>query len=180
MRVLVVSDIHGSGVYADKLKKIIKKENPEKIVVLGDLYYHGPRNPLTDGYNPMKVTELLNSLKDKLEVVRGNCDAEVDEMISEFSIKENILEKINGKSIFFSHGHIYNIDNFPMEDFDIMFYGHYHTCFIKKYDNKLFVNPGSISLPKENTPHSYAMIEEKDIFIKDVDGNVIEEYRYKE
>ncbi len=180
MRVLVVSDIHGSSIYADKLKEIIKKEKPEKIIVLGDLYYHGPRNPLTDGYDPMKVTKLLNSLKDKLEVVRGNCDAEVDQMVSEFDIKEHILEKINGKNMFFSHGHKYNIDNLPPDDFDIMFYGHFHTCFIKKYDNQLFVNPGSISLPKENTPHSYAMIEEKDIVIKDVDGKVIEEYRYKE
>ena len=180
MRVLVVSDIHGSGVYADKLKEIIKKEKPEKIIVLGDLYYHGPRNPLTDGYDPMRVTKLLNSVKDKLEVVRGNCDAEVDQMVSEFDIKEHILEKINGKNMFFTHGHKYNIDNLPPEDFDIMFYGHFHTCFIKKYDNQLFVNPGSISLPKDNTPHSYAMIEEKDIVIKDVNGNVVEEYRYKE
>ena len=180
MRVLVVSDIHGSGYYADKLEKIIKKENPDKIIVLGDLYYHGPRNPLTDEYNPMKVAKLLNSLKDKLEVVKGNCDAEVDQMVSEFEFKNNILEEINRKRMFFTHGHKYNIDNLPNEDFDIMFYGHFHTCFIKKYDNKLFVNPGSISLPKENTPHSYVMIEEKDIEIKDVDGKIIEGYRYKE
>ena len=180
MRVLVVSDIHGSGYYADKLEEIIKKENPDKIIVLGDLYYHGPRNPLTDEYAPMKVANLLNSLKDKIEVIRGNCDAEVDQMISEFKVKDNIQEKINGKQMFFTHGHKYNIDNPPPEDFDIMFYGHYHICFIKKYEGKLFVNPGSISLPKENTPHSYAMIKEKDIIIKDVDGNIVEEYKYKE
>ena len=180
MKILVVSDIHGSAFYAKKLEERIDTENPDKIILLGDLYYHGPRSPLTDGYDPMKVTKLLNSVKDKLEVVRGNCDAEVDQMVSEFDIKEHILEKINGKNMFFTHGHKYNIDNLPPEDFDIMFYGHFHTCFIKKYDNQLFVNPGSISLPKENTPHSYAMIEEKDIVIKDVNGNVVEEYRYKE
>ena len=180
MKLLILSDIHGSSYYAKKIVEIEKQEKPDKIILLGDLYYHGPRNPLTDGYDPMKVTKLLNSLKDKLEVVKGNCDAEVDQMVSEFAIQENILEKINGKNMFFTHGHKYNIDNLPNEDFDIMFYGHFHTCFIKKYDNQLFVNPGSISLPKDNTPHSYAMIEEKDIVIKDVDGNVIEEYRYKE
>ena len=179
MRVLVVSDIHGSGVYADKLKEIIKKEKPEKIVVLGDLYYHGPRNPLTDGYDPKKVTKVLNSVKDKLEVVRGNCDAEVDQMVSEFEMKDNILEKINGKMMFFTHGHKYNIDNLPTDDFDIMFYGHFHTCFIKKYDNKLFVNPGSISLPKDNTPHTYVIIDDKDIEIRDVDGKVVDGYRYR-
>lgn len=180
MRVLIVSDIHGSGYYADKLKEIIKREKPEKIVVLGDLYYHGPRNPLTEGYDPMKVAKLLNSVKDKLEVVKGNCDAEVDQMISEFEIKENILEKINGKNIFFTHGHKYNIDNLPNEDFDIMFYGHFHTCFIKKYDNKLFVNPGSITLPKDNTAHTYVIMDEKDIEIRDVDGKIIDGYRYRE
>ena len=84
MKMLVVSDIHGSGYYADKLKEIIKREKPDKIVVLGDLYYHGPRNPLTEEYDPMKVAKVLNSVKDKLEVIRGNCDAEVDQIVSEF------------------------------------------------------------------------------------------------
>ena len=180
MKLLVISDIHGSLHYASQIPLIWERENPDKLVLLGDLYYHGPRNPLTEEYKPMKVAEILNEFKDSLIAIRGNCDAEVDQMVSEFEIKENILEKINGKNMFFTHGHKYNIDNLPPEDFDIMFYGHFHTCFIKKYDNQLFVNPGSISLPKEDTPHSYAMIEEKDIVIKDVDGKVIEEYRYKE
>lgn len=174
MRILVVSDIHGSGYYADKLKEIIKKENPDKIFVLGDLYYHGPRNPLTEEYNPMKVAKLLNSMKDRISVIRGNCDAEVDLMISDFDIRDNILEEINGKKMFFTHGHKYNMNNLPAEDFDIMLYGHFHVCFIKENEGKIFVNPGSVTLPKENTPHSYVMIEENEILIKDVDGHVIE------
>ena len=81
MKVLVISDIHGSGYYAEKIKEINNRENPDKIIVLGDLYYHGPRNELSQEYNPMKVAEILNSLKHKLLAIKGNCDAEVDEMI---------------------------------------------------------------------------------------------------
>ena len=95
MKVLVISDIHGSGYYAEKIKEINEKEKPEKIILLGDLYYHGPRNNLSQEYNPMKVAEILNSLKDKLLVVKGNCDAEVDEMISEFEFKDHILMEPN-------------------------------------------------------------------------------------
>ena len=82
MKLLIVSDIHGSGYYANKLLEIVEKENPDKIVLLGDLYYHGPRNPLTEKYGPMEVANILNSLKDKILAIKGNCDAEVDEMIS--------------------------------------------------------------------------------------------------
>ena len=84
MKLLIISDIHGSSYYAEKIKEIEAKENPDQIILLGDLYYHGPRNELTQEYNPMKVAGVLNDLKDKIKAVRGNCDAEVDEMISEF------------------------------------------------------------------------------------------------
>lgn len=91
MKAVVISDIHGSGYYAEKIKEINERENPDKIILLGDLYYHGPRNELSQEYKPMKVAEILNSLKDKLLVVRGNCDAEVDEMISDFKFNDHIL-----------------------------------------------------------------------------------------
>ena len=94
MKVVVASDIHGSSYYAERLKEIVNLENPEKVVLLGDLYYHGPRNDLTQEYAPMKVAEILNEMKEKLLVVKGNCDAEVDEMISEFKFEENILTNI--------------------------------------------------------------------------------------
>ena len=91
MKALVISDIHGSGYYGEKIKEINEKEKPDKIILLGDLYYHGPRNDLSQEYNPMKVAQTLNSLKEKLLVVRGNCDAEVDETISEFKFHDHIL-----------------------------------------------------------------------------------------
>ena len=105
MKAVVISDIHGSGYYAEKIKEINERENPDKIILLGDLYYHGPRNELSQEYKPMKVAEILNSLKDKLLVVRGNCDAEVDEMISDFKFNDHILMEINGKMFYFTHGH---------------------------------------------------------------------------
>ena len=157
MKVLVISDIHGSGYYADKIREIVERENPEKIILLGDLYYHGPRNDLSQEYNPMKVAETLNSMKDRLLVVRGNCDAEVDEMISEYK---------------------YNIENIPYDDFDIMIYGHIHQGFIEEKEGLIFANPGSISLPKCNTAHSYIILDENKIILKDVDGKVIQEYEY--
>lgn len=181
MKLLVISDIHGSYYYAKKILEIEKRENPDKIVLLGDLYYHGPRNDLTQEYNPMEVSKILNSLKDKLIVTKGNCDAEVDEMISEFPFKEYIEMNVNGYNLFLSHGHKYNIDNLPPlgVNIDIMMYGHFHVGFIKEKDGIIFANSGSISLPKENSKHSYLIFDDNKLILKDVDGTVIEEYNLK-
>ena len=178
MKVLIISDIHGSGYYAKKIEEIIERENPEKIVLLGDLYYHGPRNDLSQEYNPMEVSKILNLYKEKLLVIKGNCDAEVDEMISEFKFEDHILMEINGKKVYFTHGHKYNIENIPYEDFEIMIYGHIHQGFIEEKEGYLFANPGSISIPRLNTKHSYIIFEEKSIILKDVEGIVLEEYKF--
>ena len=177
MKYLVVSDIHGSYYYAKKLEEILNKENPNKIILLGDLYYHGPRNSLTDEYNPMEVSKILNKYKDIIICTRGNCDAEVDEMISEFKFEDNIQININGVNFFFSHGHIYNIDKVPPTG-DVIVYGHFHTGYIKEKDGLIFVNPGSISLPKNNTAHSYLIIDDSELVLKDIDGGVIEKKEY--
>ena len=178
MKILVASDLHGSGYYVKKLKKIINSENPDKIILLGDLYYHGPRNQLSLEYAPMEVAKILNSCKEKIITARGNCDAEVDQMISEFEFEENIRLEINNKKFFFTHGHKYNMDNLPNEDFDVMVYGHLHTGFIKVEYGKIFVNSGSISLPKNNAKNSYLIINDNMIYLKDIDENIIEEILY--
>ncbi len=178
MKVLVISDIHGSGYYAEKIKEIDEREKTEKIILLGDLYYHGPRNDLSQEYNPMKVAEVLNSLKNKLLVVKGNCDAEVDEMISEFDFQDHILMNINGKNIYFTHGHKYNIEKIPYEEFDMLIYGHIHQGFIEEKEGYIFANPGSISLPKCNTEHSYIILDENKVILKRVDGEILKEYNY--
>ena len=176
MKLLIISDIHGSSYYANKIKEISLKENPDKIILLGDLYYHGPRNELTQEYNPMEVANILNSLKDKLMVVKGNCDAEVDEMISEFKFEEELQLNVNGYNIFFTHGHKFNIDKLPPVgiDMDIMIYGHFHTGFIQEEYDIIFANPGSISLPRANTRHSYLILDEKELILKDIEGSIID------
>ena len=179
MKVLVISDIHGSSYYAEKIKEIVARENPDKIILLGDLYYHGPRNDLTQEYAPMKVAEILNSLKDKLLVVKGNCDAEVDEMISDFKFEDHLLLDINGKKIYFTHGHRYNIEVIPYEDFEVLIYGHIHQGFIQEKEGYLFANPGSISLPKCGTEHSYLILEKDKFILKNVNGKVLQEYKFK-
>lgn len=179
MKILVVSDIHGSKYYADKMLEIYKSEAPDKIILLGDLYYHGPRNPLTKEYAPMEVAKILNSLKEEILSVRGNCDAEVDEMISEFKFNDHILMEINGKKFYFTHGHKYNIENIPYDDFDVMIYGHIHQGFIQEKEGFVFANPGSISLPKCNSAHSYIVLVDNKIVLKDVDGEVLKEYEIR-
>lgn len=179
MKFIIMSDIHGSSYYMKEMKKKIDKENPDKIIILGDLYYHGPRNPLGKEYNPMEVANILNSMKDKILAVRGNCDAEVDQMISEFEIKENIILDIEGKKFFFTHGHRINIDHLPEEKIDVLIYGHFHTGFITEKGNIIIANPGSISLPKQNTKNSYILIENGSLVLKDLSGNVIKERKFK-
>ncbi len=178
MKYLVISDIHGSSFYAKKIHEIYNKENPDKIILLGDLYYHGPRNSLIEEYNPMEVAKVLNEYKDVILCTRGNCDAEVDEMISEFKFEEYIELNINGVDFFFSHGHKYNMDNVPPVG-KVVVYGHFHTGFITKEYETIFVNPGSISLPKNNTPNSYLIIDDEELILKELNGNIIDKMKYK-
>lgn len=177
MKYVVASDIHGSLFYTNQLIELFKLEEADKLILLGDLYYHGPRNPLPKDYNPMEVCKILNEYKDKILCVKGNCDAEVDEMISEFKFSGNLILRINNKMFFFTHGHHYNIDNKPSA-VDVCVYGHFHTGFIKEEDNMIFVNSGSITLPKNNTPHSYLTIDEEYICLKDLSGDIIDKIKY--
>lgn len=176
MKIFVASDIHGSSYYAQKLVEKFEQEKADVMVLLGDIYYHGPRNPFPKEYNPMKVSEILNNIKDKLYVVKGNCDSEVDQMISEFQFESMHRLSILDKDIVFTHGHIYNEDNIPNEKCDILVYGHFHVNFIKKVNNTIVVNPGSISLPKENSTQGYVLIDEKAIKEIDLNGNIVDEF----
>lgn len=174
MKYLVFSDIHGSEFYAKKIEELVNKENPDNVILLGDLYYHGPRNSLPKGHNPMKVCEIFNTMKEKILCVKGNCDAEVDEMISNFEMPTNLELEIGNKKFFFTHGHKFNIDNIPNTNFDVLVYGHFHTGFIKEHNGKLFVNAGSISLPKNDTSNSFLIITDDEIILKAVDENIID------
>ena len=158
-----------------KLIKILSEEKADKLILLGDIYNHGPRNPLPQDYAPMKVSEMLNQMVDKLIVIKGNCDSQVDTMISNFDFVENAVIDCQNKSVFLTHGHVYDKDSKPKTKFDAVIYGHFHTGFIEKIDGTIYVNAGSVSLPKNDTPNSYLILENQTITLKDIDGKTIKQ-----
>ena len=174
MKLFIASDIHGSAYWCQKMIEAYKNEKADRMLLLGDILYHGPRNDLPKDYNPKEVCKKLNLIKNKILCIKGNCDAEVDEMVCDFKFNKNIRLKINGKNFFFTHGHKYNIDNIPPKT-DILIYGHFHTGFFKIKNNVLCVNPGSVSIPKENSQHGYITIEDDGIHFKNID---MIEYRF--
>ena len=173
MKFLIASDLHGSSYYANALIKAFKEEGADKLIILGDIYNHGPRNPLPKEYAPLKVAETLNAIKDKLIVIKGNCDSEVDTMISEFDFIEGTCLSLSGKTFYLTHGHVYNKDKLPKTAFDFLIYGHFHTGFIEKQGAMTVANCGSVSLPKNGTANSYIILTDTELILKDFDGNVI-------
>lgn len=166
MKLLIASDIHGSAYYCKLLLQRINAENPDKILLLGDILYHGPRNDLPKDYAPKEVIAMLNPLKDMLLCVRGNCDTEVDQMVLDFPVlSDSCLLYIDGATLFATHGHIFNPNNLPpISKSAYLLNGHTHVPKLEKYENFTYINCGSVSIPKENSPHSY-MIFEKGKFI---------------
>lgn len=177
MKLLIASDVHGSDFYLQKLLNRIEIETPDKIALLGDIYYHGPRNALPEGYNPMAVCEKLNALYKKynenLIALQGNCDAEVDQTISDFTFVPSAKITVGKNKVYLSHGQKYNKDNLPKVEYDVFVYAHFHTGFIEKIKDKIIANCGSVSIPRNDTPHSYLVIDEKTIEIKDLDGKTV-------
>lgn len=177
MKLFFISDIHGSFYFLEKAMEQYKKENGDYIVILGDELYHGARNPLPEGYDPKEVAKLLNSYGDKIIAVRGNCDSEVDEMVLEFPMMATYSVIFHGgKRLFLTHGHLYDGGNsLKLNKGDVLIYGHTHIPVAEVRDGIGYINPGSISMPKENNPNSYGVLE-GDIFrIKDLDGKVFKE-----
>lgn len=174
MKIMFLSDIHGSAYYAEKALEIFQNEQADYLIVLGDQLYHGPRNPLPENYNPKQVVTLLNQYKDKIIAVRGNCDSEVDQMLLDYPIMADYTTVFyNNKRIFATHGHIYNQDNMPnITKGDVLIYGHTHIPMAEKIEDIYILNPGSIALPKENNPNSYGVLKDDLFEIKDLDMNV--------
>lgn len=175
MKLLIASDIHGDIKCAEALIEVAKNESPDKILILGDILYHGPRNDLPENYNPKAVIALLNNYKDQFICVRGNCDAEVDQMVLNFPITADYKVVCDEDAkIVLSHGHVYSPDKLPPEENIALFlYGHTHVQKIHKSGEVLCLNPGSVTLPKEGNPKTYAIYENREIFIRDFDGNVL-------
>ena len=169
---MIASDIHGSAYWCTELLSAFENEGAEKLVLLGDLLYHGPRNDFPDDYSPKKVFAMLNAIKEKLLCVRGNCDSEVDQMVLEFPIMADyaILEHGN-RTLFLTHGHLFNADMPPLlKAGDLLFNGHFHTPQNRVLENgAIYINCGSVSLPKIDTPHSYLLIDEGVVYWKDLE-----------
>ena len=156
MKFLIASDIHGSLPAAEKLQEIYRKDSYDRILLLGDLLYHGPRNDLPAGYDPKGVIKVLSSLSRAILSVRGNCEAEVDQMVLPFPVlSETALVFADGRTILITHGHTITPDRHP-EGIDCFFSGHTHIPVLEKKDGVLYLNPGSVSIPKGGFPASYA------------------------
>ena len=178
MKPLICSDIHGDYDCLVKLLERDKEEMSDKIVILGDIIYHGPRNDLPAGYAPKKVISALSEIKEKIIAVRGNCDTEVDQMVLPFPILSDYSYILtDGLTMLLTHGHKFSPEALPpMASGTIMLGGHTHVLGFKELcDGCVYMNPGSISLPKENNPRSYATYENRKLTIKTLDGSVIAE-----
>ena len=176
MRYLIASDIHGALPAAEALMTRFHEEGADRLLLLGDLLYHGPRNPLPEGYAPAEVAKLLNGYADRITAVRGNCDAEVDQMVLDFPVLADYCVLPAGeKLIYATHGHIYNLKNLPpLAEGDILLHGHTHVPAWTEFgQGNVYLNPGSLSIPKENSPHSYMILENGVFYWKDVETGEI-------
>ncbi|PWM40551.1 MAG: phosphodiesterase [Clostridiales bacterium] len=172
MKLMIASDIHGSRPCCEALLGRYEKERAGRLVLLGDLLYHGPRNDLPEGYDPKGVIRLLNDRRQELFCVRGNCDAEVDQMVLQFPIlADYALLWLEGRTVFATHGHIYNEQSLPpLKEGDVLLHGHTHVLAAREMGSHIYLNPGSVSLPKEGNPRSYMTYEDGVFTIKDLEG----------
>lgn len=161
MKYLIASDLHGSARCCRALLEALQRESAGRLVLLGDLLYHGPRNDFPEEYDTRAVTALLNSVRDRLLCVRGNCDSEVDQMVLEFPmLAEYSFLETDGLALFATHGHHYGPDNPPpLQEGEFLLCGHTHLPVRRACRGYTYLNPGSLSLPKQDTPHSYMTLE---------------------
>lgn len=176
MKWMIASDLHGSAYYCRKMLEAFEREEADRLFLLGDLLYHGPRNDLPREYAPKEVIPLLNEKKEKLLCVRGNCDAEVDQMVLEFPVlADYAVLPVGQRLIYATHGHIYHVKNLPpLAPGDVLLHGHTHVPAWTEFgQGNLYLNPGSVSIPKENSPHSYMTLEENTMQWKELESSAV-------
>ena len=176
MKWMIASDLHGSAYYCRKMLEAFEREGADRLFLLGDLLYHGPRNDLPLEYAPKEVIPLLNGKKEKLLCVRGNCDAEVDQMVLEFLVlADYAVLPVGQRLIYATHGHIYHVKNLPpLAPGDVLLHGHTHVPAWTEFgQGNLYLNPGSVSIPKENSPHSYMTLEENTMQWKELESSAV-------
>ena len=180
MKWMIASDIHGSAKFCRMMLERFAEERCDKLLLLGDLLYHGPRNDLPEAYAPKEVIGMLNSIKERIVCVRGNCEAEVDQMVLEFPVMAEYAIITDGTQfVFATHGHHHGEDNPPpLQDGSILLCGHTHIPACREHGNFIYMNPGSVAIPKEGSPHSYMVLENGTFIWKSItDGK---EYLRKE
>ena len=176
MKWMIASDLHGSAYYCRKMLEAFEREGADRLFLLGDLLYHGPRNDLPREYAPKEVIPLLNGKKEKLLCVRGNCDAEVDQMVLEFPVlADYAVLPLGQRLIYATHGHIYHVKNLPpLAPGDVLLHGHTHVPAWTEFgQGNLYLNPGSVSIPKENSPHSYMTLEGNAMQWKELESSAV-------
>ncbi|MCQ2506947.1 MAG: phosphodiesterase [Lachnospiraceae bacterium] len=179
MRLMIASDVHGSSFYCKELLEAFERENADKLLLLGDLLYHGPRNDLPKEHNPKACIAMLNSVKDKLLCVRGNCEAEVDQMVLEFPVMADYcILYLDDIMLFSTHGHSFNEKNVPpFTDGTILLNGHTHIPACVEHENYIYMNPGSVSIPKNGSTHSYMVYENGVFEWKNLEGEVYNTFK---
>lgn len=178
MKWFIASDIHGSAYYARKMLEAFDREQCERLMLLGDLLYHGPRNDLPRDYAPKQVIAMLNERKDLVFCVRGNCEAEVDQLVLDFPVMADYaLFPIQNRVMFITHGHTFNQNHVPPhKPGDILLHGHTHIPACVQCEDYMYLNPGSVSLPKENNPHSYMILEDGHFLWKTLNNEMMMEW----
>lgn len=179
MKIMIASDIHGSALYCRRLIEEYEKEKADRLFLLGDILYHGPRNDLPDEYAPKKVIGMLNEKKDEIFCVRGNCDTEVDQMVLNFPIlADYAVLAVGDRLVYATHGHVFNENNLPpLKKGDILLNGHTHVPKCTEHESFVYMNPGSVSIPKENSARGYIILENGVFTWKSLDGDIIMTYR---
>ena len=180
MKWLIASDLHVSGYYCRALLDAFDREKADRLLLLGDLLYHGPRNDLPRDYDPKSVTAMLNERQKSILAVRGNCDAEIDQAVLQFPIlADYALLSAGERLLFVTHGHLFHLDALPpLHPGDILLHGHTHVPACETRDGVTYLNPGSLAIPKEDSPHSYMTLEDGVFLWKDLlTGAVYREYR---
>ncbi len=175
---MIASDLHGSALYTRQLVDAFAREQADRLILLGDILYHGPRNDLPEGYAPKEVIALLSPLADRILCVRGNCDAEVDQMVLPFPIMADYsLLPVEDLTVFITHGHRYNTQNPPpLRRGDVLLHGHTHVPVCEHQPGGWwYLNPGSVSIPKENSPRGYMTLEKGTFYWKTLAGRVWKE-----
>ena len=180
MKLMIASDIHGSAYFCRALLAAYEREGADKLVLLGDILYHGPRNDLPLEYDPKAVITLLSEYKNDILCVRGNCDSDVDQMVLPFPILADYAVLYAGERLIYAtHGHVHNNANLPpLSAGDILLHGHTHVPTVEEYPTHTYVNPGSVSIPKEGSPNSYLLLTDEGFTWKDLEGEVYKQHKF--